>query len=184
MAGLDPTQALIAAAAGGTRPATGPALRRPVAPLPRPKPKLQYLPAVRAQQQAHQESKPRGLWDQIGDTFTNIIPGLVSLGGIAAKSAVAPIRGAIDLARGDANLAEAVAPMVSALPGAVFATSAIALKDVQAKYLPLQTQLLESFQRTGGNIIHPSRYGKAIDEGRIVDTILEDVGNLSLVAGG
>ena len=184
MAGLDPTQALIAAAAGGTRPATGPALRRPVAPLPRPKPKLQYLPAVRAQQQAHQESKPRGLWDQIGDTFTNIIPGLVSLGGIAAKSATAPIRGAIDLARGDANLAEAAAPVVSALPGAVFATSAIAPKDVQAKYLPLQTQLRESFQRTGGNIIHPSRYGKAIDEGRIVDTILEDVGNLSLVAGG
>lgn len=49
--------------------------------------------------------------------------------------------------------------------------------------MPLALTTANSMQRTGGNLLHPSRYGKAIDEGRIVDTILEDVGNVSLVGG-
>lgn len=49
---------------------------------------------------------------------------------------------------------------------------------------PLETsqQVLESFQRTGGRLIHPSRYAKASREGNIVASIVEDVANLSAVA--
>jgi len=185
MAGFDPA-ALVQAAAGTARARALPApVRRAPVALSRPRPTLTPLSVVQAREartQAQRDAKPRGLWDQIGDTFTNIIPGLVSLGGLAAKSATAPIRAAIDYAQGDASLAEAAAPVLSPLNP--FGIALAAPKDVQAKYLPLQTQVAESAQRTGGNLIHPSRYGKAIREGRIVDTVLEDVGNLSLVGAG
>ena len=39
--------------------------------------------------------------------------------------------------------------------------------------------MVDSLVRTGGNLIHPSRYGKAIRNGRIVDTVLEDAGNIA-----
>jgi len=41
---------------------------------------------------------------------------------------------------------------------------------------------LDSLKRTGSNIIHPSRYLDAIEQGTILPTLVEDVGNVTLIA--
>src|SRR5690606_29589744 len=54
--------------------------------------------------------------------------------------------------------------------------------ELAREYNPLLAELVESVGQTAHRVTNPSEYGRAVREGRIVDALLEDVSNLSLVA--
>lgn len=122
----------------------------------------------------------RSLWDQVSDAFTGIPSGLAHLGGMAVRQITAPVRLVWDVRTGK------VAP--SDLPGLAGTTimpwQAEEWGDGQASnYFPITQELSRSMGTTALRIRHPSRYAKAVREGRIVDTVLEDAGNIAMVGG-
>ena len=173
------------------RPSTGRAA--PAMPLRiRPRADLKALPpgtAARAAKSAD-ENTHRSLLDQIGGALKGVVPGAIQLGISAGKAVAAPVRAAIDVAKGDENIGDVALPAITnvLIPAAPVLRRALHAgsdeqKAYDAKYAGLQTEMVDSLVRTGGNLIHPSRYGKAIRNGRIVDTVLEDAGNIALVGG-
>lgn len=143
--------------------------------------------AVLAAYKAQKSTAPRSLLGQVKDTATGIIPGVIHAGVEAGQSAAAPFRAGVDILRGKTDPFAAL--QLGTGGGAMQAelTQALAHPNDRGglveKYEPLQLHMAQSGQRTGGRLIHPSRYGKAIREGHIVDALLEDVTNASIVAG-
>lgn len=56
-------------------------------------------------------------------------------------------------------------------------------KQRLADSAPFSASIVESNQRTLGDILHPSRIKKASDEGRLVERLTEDFGNAAIIAG-
>lgn len=113
------------------------------------------LPPARVPTQQH---KPKSILGQFGDIGKGLIPGVGGFLKDALTDAVAVPRAAADVIGGHG------------------------LRNVGA-YVPAATGLLKSFGRTGSDIIHPSHFAQAVREGSIVGKVLEDVGNLAVVAG-
>lgn len=120
-------------------------------------PKLRPLSEVMAT--AKPKEKPRSLLEQATHLVTGVPRGIIQLGTNALTDAVAPVHAAIDLVK-DGKL-----------------------RNIRT-YLPATSGFVESMAHTGYRALHPTQYLKAIREGRIVDAIAEDVGNISIVAGG
>lgn len=121
-------------------------------------------------------SGPRSIRDQIGGALSGVLLGAPKLAMTVGRSAAGPVRAAVDLAKGDVSPQQ-----VLRLANHQFSTPG----DVAAvrKYDPLSMQLAESGGATAGRLSHPARYKQASDEGRIVDVLLEDIGNISLASG-
>lgn len=109
---------------------------------------------------------PRGLLTQVWDVIRGAPMGLVQLGGKAAQTFAAPLHYTYDMAfnRDDYDSVDGVG-------------------DFLNQYMPVVDLLADSAGETLGRIRHPSRYLDAIEEGRIVDAILNDVGNIALAGG-
>ena len=84
---------------------------------------------------------------------------------------------------------------VGALPGALvggLVGGAVGTVGAAGKWLfgdddePFETtkEVGSSIQRTAGRLVNPSRYLRASERGEIVGTIVEDLANLSIIAGG
>lgn len=180
-----------------TRPTTGRAV--PAVPLRvRPRADLKALPpgaGTRAAKPDDGEDTNRSFLEQIGGALKGVVPGAIQLGISAGKAAAAPIRTVIDVAKGDEDFGDVALPAVRNLLNPISAVGDTVLENVapnlvsdeqnayNRKYAGLQSEMGDSLVRTGGNLLHPSRYGKAIRNGRIVDTVLEDAGNIALIGG-
>lgn len=114
-------------------------------------------------QAAAGKKKPRSLWNQTTDIISGIIPGIVNLGKTSIESS---------------PLGMGVRAGSRASQG-----KDIKFDPFSAEYNPQGEQMAESLVSTGKDIIHPTRFAKAVREGRILDKLLEDAGNVALVAG-
>ena len=56
------------------------------------------------------------------------------------------------------------------------------LAGSDAGYFDTSEEMVDSFKRTGGRFAHPSRYLDAVDESGIVGALVEDIGNVTMVA--
>lgn len=152
--------------------------RRSVAPLVMPRMRPRAPISLNLKPPAQDSNTHRSLWGQISDAFTGIPAGVGALVGLGARQLAAPVRITKDLISGDLSASD--------LPG-VIGTTVMPWQVEEwgggkgADYFPLTQMQGESFGRTALNLRHPSRYQRAWDEGRIVDTVLEDAGNVSLV---
>ena len=161
-----------------------PVVRRPLPPL-RPIPvRRNALPLAALQRRAAQaaEPEPRGLFEQLGDPLTGLIPGVARLVGTAGQSTIAPFRGLYDLARGDLSGKDAVL-LANAGLNRNYAGMALASPGTVDRYMPLQRDVAQSMGDTAMNLRHPTRYARAVEDGNIVDVVLNDLGNLSMIGG-
>jgi hypothetical protein len=142
------------------------------------------------QRQVQKAHPSRSLFEQFRDAATGVVPGIVGMVASGAEEAVTrPFHTVARLAHGD--IAGAGRSLAAGLPGVGGAAATLAGQAHIAGYSPAETKRLapassntvESFQRTLGDVAHPSRFGQAIKEGRIVEKVLEDAANTSLVAG-
>lgn len=136
----------------------------------------------------HQQAKAhpsRSLFEQVRDAATGVVPGLAHLviSGVE-QAAEAPVRMGWRLAHGDvggavrseiSQISQGAAPSVLSHFGVGGFTP-----EEAHRLAPASTQQVESFGRTAGDVIHPSRFGKAVAEGQIVGKVLEDAANLSI----
>lgn len=161
-----------------TPPPSGPAPLR----LP-PVRKIAYVPPAKRKGlkvKTRDEGNARSLWEQISDTFTSIPGGVVKLGADAARTFTFPARLAVDLARGDVTMAD-LGQTAGVMPWELDDPGNEEAARVYDRIAPLQRQVVQSMGSTALDIRHPSRFGEAVREGRIVDKLLEDVGNAALV---
>ena len=135
------------------------------------------------------EEKPRGLLKQLIDLPRNLPHGVASFLKAGVTDVLAPVRIANDLItsghlhrpagveEGDYQLDENGVPRGFAQSDWSFVSN----------YLPASSGMLESGERTIGRVTNPVRgfreYQQASREGRIVDVAVEDVANLSIIAG-
>jgi hypothetical protein len=103
------------------------------------------------------------LLEQFGEVGSGIVPGLIGFGADVARTAVAPVRAAVDVARGELGGKN--------------------LWEIAQREVPAFTQVGTSIAHTGQDIIDPSRFAQASKEGTIVSKVLEDIGNAALVSG-
>ena len=131
--------------------------------------------------------KGKGLLKQVTEVFPNIVTGVAKLAGHAAYTPIGIARAVGDMGSGK---------LPSQQTGGSFLSR---LKLNLHKYTPFAEDVIgigESIPKTVGNVgqftaslapggIAPSQteYGKANREGRIVNTVIGDVANLSLLAG-
>ena len=132
-------------------------------------------------QQQKQQENSRSLFDQITDAVTGLPKGVGKLLWNTGVETIAPARIGLDFARGDLSIGDMAS--VGGYGGVAAAAGGPQNGDLFRRYRPMTADTSQSMQNTAGNLRHPSRYLKAIDEGRIVDTIMEDAGNISLFAG-
>lgn len=161
--------------------------RAPVLPVPvrvRPRggsgqPSAAFLSGVQRSQAQRQERK--GILGQVKDVVGDIIPGFAHLAKTAATEAAAPVRLAVDAIQGDAKASD----IPSLLNPADVAVDTFMGRrnERQASLHPLADQFGSSMRTTYEDVIHPSRFKKAWDEGQIVNKVLEDAGNIALVGG-
>lgn len=141
---------------------------------PRPSTSLAATPNPRLVELAQRGSRGRSLTQQITDPVVGLPAGLFGLAGQALRSAAGFPQAFVDIGRMAVD--DDYRPVSDTQD---FGT-------VAQHYFPL----LETFRQSGSGTIHrlanPSEYGRAVREGRIVDALLEDLGNVSLVglAGG
>ena len=142
------------------------------------------MPLAALQRRAAQaaEPEPRGLFEQLGDPLTGLIPGVARLVGTAGQSTIAPFRGLYDLARGDLSGKDAVL-LANAGLNRNYAGMALASPGTVDRYMPLQRDVAQSMGDTAMNLRHPTRYARAVEDGNIVDVVLNDLGNLSMIGG-
>lgn len=123
------------------------------------------------------EQKPRSLFEQVTDVVKSVPAGVGALVGQIAKTSTAPAWVAKDLASmpfgGGGNLKGILAD------GLQFSD----VGRLNQNYTPLAASMQTSLGQTGYRLTHPGEYANAVREGRIVDAVLEDVGNAALVAG-
>jgi hypothetical protein len=112
---------------------------------------------------AAKKQKPKSIVGQLGDVVAGLPAGLLGFGTDIAKTAVAPIRTAVDVAKGDLGGKN--------------------LWEIAQREVPAVTQLGTSIAHTGQDIIDPTRFAQAVREGTIVSKVLEDIGNAALIAG-
>jgi hypothetical protein len=124
------------------------------------------------------EGTSRSLFEQVSDVFTGLPKGLAHLGASAVKTAALPVHLGIDLASGELS-ADELATLTSTVPWSW--DNNPQAEQLAREYVPLAREVAGSVGTTSTNLRHPSRYIDAINEGRIVDTLLEDVGNVSLL---
>lgn len=124
------------------------------------------------------EEAPRSFFEQLGDLVVGLGKGAVALPVELGKSMAEPFKLGYDYVAGNdvssslaGQLNDAGGPILAATPGVHLGNR-------------MQKQLGESTLRTAGNIAHPSRYLQASREGRILDAIVEDVTNLSMLGKG
>lgn len=159
------------------RPVTLPAVPRttPVTIAPRRTTATKYVPLAQTKigqartkdaqakallAQAGQQRGPRSLVRQFSDSATGIITGIPALIKTGIKST--PIYMGVQAASDKFGSKGQVRPI--------------------EQLDPLADQVSTSVGNTYGRFRHPSRYVKAVKEGRIVDAVLEDATNASLAA--
>lgn len=125
---------------------------------------------------AQQKAGPKpSFLEQAVNAVTGVPAGVAHLGGQLVKQvASAPVHLGHGLLTG--NFGEAARGLPVA--GAAFSIA----QHHGGQDLPLSSELGHSAARTGGDIIHPSRFIKASREGNIVGKVLEDAANLSIAA--
>jgi hypothetical protein len=139
------------------------------------------------------------LFEQAKGAVLGVVPGVAKLGGLIAKEATGPLRAGIDVARGEATPQEAIGAVLrGGVPGSSVAAGLLGQHNPAARlvggvntllaagnerYNPASVSQGESFRHTAGDIAHPSRFAQASQQGQIVGKVLEDVGNVSMVAG-
>jgi hypothetical protein len=116
----------------------------------------------------------------ISRAFEGVILGAPKLATMVGKQALAPVRAGIDVAQGELDPGQALALSNPAIGGAL----AISGNPAASKYQPLTADMAASGKQTAHRVTNPTEYKKAWDEGTLVDVLLEDAGNISLVAGG
>lgn len=145
------------------------------------------------------KQKAPSLFEQVRGAVAGVVPGAVTLGGLIAKEATAPVRAGIDVVRGEASPQEALGAVLrggnvggSIAAGLLGGNNPVAravggagslLAPATERYQPASLSQGESFRHTYEDVIHPSRFAQASQQGQIVGKLLEDVGNASLVAG-
>lgn len=165
--------------------------RRPVPPPPRvlprmPRQRSRTQPSAAFLSAPVRRTEPaqdrRGFLGQIKDVFTSVPAGVGSLAKSFAVSAVAPVRAGVDLAQGDIGVGDALLAGTPAGDIAGFLGHDRS-QELAGEYRPFGAMFAETIKATGGRLRHPSRYVDAWNEGRIVNTVLEDAGNAALVGG-
>jgi hypothetical protein len=120
------------------------------------------------------QPKPRSLLEQLKQPVTGLPGGLGGLAKLAYREATHG---------GPMALAADPKAALAAYRRAEGSNPFERLKVTGREIAPFSTAIAESFQSTGQDVLHPTRFAQAVREGRIVDKILEDVGNVALVAG-
>jgi hypothetical protein len=124
----------------------------------------------------------RSFLGQLGDVFTGVGPGIANLVRSAAVGAAAPLRAGIDWSQGEISATDALLAGTPIGDIAGFLGNDRA-QELGERYRPIGQQMGQSVKDTAGRVRHPSRYVDAWNEGRIVNTVLEDAGNAALVGG-
>lgn len=159
----------------------------PAAPVrawqPAPRPVRVPLSVIHPAAAATTQKKPhkQSILGQLGHFFTDLPAGIVHVGKDIGVSMAAPVRALVDAIHGEISPLQAAGVASTAFGGT--GGAAIASSDNIRKYLPLQTQLGESGQRTVGDIRHPTHFVQAYQRGEIVGKIIEDATNLSMAGG-
>jgi hypothetical protein len=118
---------------------------------------------------------PASTRQQIADILKALPSGLVAFGRDLATDPIAAAAAGGQITRSWQGAAG------GALLGGAGAVVRNAVDDPEGGYIPLTRQMGQSFSDTAGRIANPSRYLQASEEGRIVGTLLEDIGNASIV---
>lgn len=122
------------------------------------------------------KGKSRGLLTQLGDAVKNLPAGIAHIGYQAGKTALFAPRAGVDLIRDPVRTLKDLGD-----------TATLGLltegRGGFEKYAPLAGEVASSMHTTGTRLRHPTQYARAVDEGRIVDVLLEDVGNAAIVGG-
>lgn len=139
-----------------------------------------------------EEEKPRSMWEQVKDVanLPRYAGALANFGVQTARSAV------IGVPKIAAETAEGIIlkPLglndgsdIEQLTGRDDWRN-LSLKDqFSAAFrhnVPVISDVARGINDTATNIRHPERYAEAVRQGRILDTVISDIGNLALVAGG
>ena len=105
----------------------------------------------------------RSLIGQFGDVLRGLPGGVVNLVGKAAQTVAIPAHLGYDAVTGNLDVDS--------------------FGDFTDEYLPLADMVARSMATTVGRLRHPTRYMRAIEDGSIVGTVLEDVGNVAIIGG-
>lgn len=138
-------------------------------------------------------ARPRSMREQVSDAFNlqKYAGGLLNFGKEVGKSAVGGIKMTAEL--GEEGLGRIGVGDGGDLEQIVSAEDYRNWNDlsfwgkvsgITRKNTPVLNMAGQGILDTSGNLMHPSRYKQAVEEGRILDTIIADVGNIALVLGG
>jgi len=139
--------------------------------------KLTGLPKVKPKPQAQEN---RSLLGQLGQVLSSAPKGLAHLAKDVGVTALAPIRLGADSVK---NVYDDVTNQRSVdwNPFDDKGGALASLEKTQREYAPVIADQTDSFLATGSRLANPSKYGQAIDDGTILATVLEDLGNVTIV---
>ena len=168
--------------------------RRSVAPLVMPRMRPRAPISLNLKPPEQDSNTHRSLWGQVSDAFTGGFTGLGHLFGTGTAQLLAPLRIAKDALSGDLSLQDSVVALQGLAGSPGYGNTNVAVNaatnrflgreqdPVSARYFPLTVQGGESWGNTALRVRHPTQYVKAVKDGRIVDVVLEDAGNLSMLS--
>jgi len=116
--------------------------------------------------------KPRSFFRQVGDAFLGIPRGVQAIGAATGRELWHDIRG----------IPSGLNPAQKTDPIWNHPDPRAEMSRRLSETAPLSSMLATSAGHTAGRVRHPSRYADAVREGRIVDAVVEDLANASIVA--
>jgi hypothetical protein len=125
------------------------------------------------------EDTGRGFFRQVGDALTGIVPGVAYMGRDLVVGGLAPVRATRDFVTGKTSGTDAILGGLPFVDQALDLLGNDAAERRQQQYKPFAAGLDQSVKATGTRLRNPTQYRKAWRDGRIVDVILEDAGNLA-----
>jgi hypothetical protein len=125
------------------------------------------------------EDTGRGFFRQVGDALTGIVPGVAYMGRDLVMGGLAPVRATRDFVTGKTSGTDAILGGLPFVDQALDLLGNDAAERRQQQYKPFAAGLDQSVKATGTRLRNPTQYRKAWRDGRIVDVILEDAGNLA-----
>jgi hypothetical protein len=129
------------------------------------------------------------LWEQVTDPVKHLAGGIAQFGTSVVADAVGlPRTLAAALSGDDRALADLAmtggnANNLRGLEMGRALQARVNGEPLPSSRFPLSANTAVSFRDSADRLANPSKYQQAVREGRIVDVVLEDLGNVSLVAG-